>query len=527
MNFADRLRNILSSRKLTLNGVSRRSDELYGRSSKFFVPHSLRSDIKLRGKTPTIQQLIALSFITNYSLFGWLAAFGFNLEVLWRMPFLLDRPGTVLLNSEMFNPSDRVPWFTDRIPSLKPSAIVPLAKLLAPMAGVPAATLSVSNECFLYASVGMSDAHAVPYLTARSIVRANAKHPKLTEIRAGNFSEASENLFLVEYEKGWTCTRLLPLGNGRVALHCPFDGFAEHELRVGQNARILGLIDAEIRPVSSGIRPLGPRISNLIPIERRQQPNPRSQHIGELLRSRRIRLGLSFREASSMTKRIAEHLGDDRYFAAAGTLSDFETLTSAPCHVEKILTLCALYCIGFEQFLYACDLPVDMTGRESIPDELLKDETTQKEHRIEAMTMPQQNSEGGFVEQLQQRWEEIPFFLKDSLDSITRIRNFSQADVFWVGSDPRPRHPLLVSAEFVAVNRRAKKPPPAKKTNCQPPLYLLVTRDGSYLCGPCTLDDQYLSLNGSFRHKIPARRFLNEGEAEVIGQVTAILRRIA
>jgi hypothetical protein len=526
MDSADRLSKILSSCNLTLNSVSRRSLELYGRSSKFFVPHNLYYEVGLRGKTPTIQQLIALSSITNYSLSGWLAAFGFDLEVLWRLPFLFRRSTTALLNSEIFEPFAKIPWFTDRFPSLQPPAIAPLVKLLARAASVPAAELSRAKEGFVYARVGEGDPYAVPYFTPDSIVRANAKHPKLAGIKAGSVREAAD-FFLVEYEKGWTCSRLAPLGSGRVALHCPFEGFPERELRVGSNAKILGLIDAEIRPVgSAGLAPSS-RITSPIPMESRQRSNPRSRHIGGLLRNLRIKLGLSLREASSMSRRIADHLGNDRYFAAAGTLSDFETLTSAPCHVEKIFTLCVLYCLGFEEFLRACNLPVDRTGGESIPDELLAGERTQERRSLKRLPLPWSNSANGFVQQLHERWKEIPFFLKDSLDSVTGIRNFSYADVFWVGSDPRPRHPLFSNAEFVAVNRRAKKPPQSNKAGRQLPLFVIMTRDGNYLCGPCTLDDRYLFLSGSSKNGIAAERFRNEAEAEVIGQITAILRRIA
>ena len=526
MNSADRLSKILSSRHLTLNSVSRRSVELYGRSSKFFVPHNLHNDVKLRGKTPTIQQFMAVSCITNYSLSGWLAAFGLDLGALWQLPFLFRRPTTALLNSEVFEPSAQIPWFIDRHPSLEALAVAPLVRLLAPAAGVPAAMLGGQKGAFVYARVGESDPYALPYFAPHSIVRANAKHPKLAGITAGSFSEPAD-FFLVEYEKGWTCARLVPLGGGRVALYCPFEGSPNCELRVGHNARILGLIDAEIRKISSSGRTTDVPIQSSITRRPAEQPSPRSHDIGGLLRSLRMKLGLTFRDASSMSRQIAEHLGDDRYFAAAGTLSDFETLTSAPCHVEKIFTLCVLYSIGFEEFLRACNLPVDCTGRESIPDELLAGRPARKRHRLKETPASQSNSVSGFVKKLHERWEEIPFFLKDSLDSITGIKNFSAADVFWVGSAPQPRHPLLINAEFVAVNRRAKKPPQPNKAGCQLPLYLLLTRDGSYLCGPCTLDDRYLSLICSRKNEFAAERFQNEVEAEVIGQVTAILRRIA
>ena len=525
MNSAERLSKILATRNLTLNAVSRRSLQLYGRSSKFFVPHNLHCEVESRRRTPTIQQLMTLSLITNYRLSDWLAAFGFEVEALWRLQFLFRRSGTTLLNAEVFDPSAQMPWFTDRFRSARPAKVAPLGELATLAIHVPAAILNGPKGSFVYARVGDRDPYAVPYLTPGSIVRANVQHPKLAEMTAGSLGETTD-FFLIEYDKGWACSRLTLLDGGRAVLRCPFEGFVERELRLGRNAKILGLIDAEIRLITN----LGDTTASRIGCEfspETGQPLGVRPNIGGLLRNLRIKLGLSFREASSMSGQIAEHLGENKYFAAAGTLSDFETLTSAPRHVEKILTLCTLYCLGFDEFLRACNLPIDQTGREPIPDHLRSHQASQKRHRLKAAASQRTDSTDGFVSKLRERWQEVPFFLKDSLDSITGVKNFSYADVFWVGGDPHPRHPLLIDAEFVAINRRAKKPPPKNRAGCRPPMYVLLRRDGSCVCGPCTLDGTHLSLSGYARNDVAPERFRNAVDAEVLGEVTAILRRIA
>jgi len=84
----------------------------------------------------------------------------------------------------------------------------------------------------------------------------------------------------------------------------------------------------------------------------------------------------------------------------------------------------------------------------------------------------------------------------------------------------------LARASLVAVNRRIKKPAPAKATFDQP-LYLVLARDGSYLCGCCALDEGELVVHLYPGVPLGARRFRNGIDAEVIGQVTAILRRLA
>ena len=98
-----------------------------------------------------------------------------------------------------------------------------------------------------------------------------------------------------------------------------------------------------------------------------QAPNIQSN----LLRASRLRVRLSFREASGMSRRIASTLSDQIYFAAPSTLSDYETRSAPPRHIQKIITLCVVYCIGFREFARACGVPVDQDGHEPIADELV------------------------------------------------------------------------------------------------------------------------------------------------------------
>jgi hypothetical protein len=86
-------------------------------------------------------------------------------------------------------------------------------------------------------------------------------------------------------------------------------------------------------------------------------------------------------------------------------------------------------------------------------------------------------------------------------------------------------HPLLVNATFVVVNRRVKNPAQSK-TDCEPPLCLLLKRDGSYLCGCCALHQGNLVVRGYPGGRLATQQFRNGIDAEVIGQVTTILRRL-
>jgi hypothetical protein len=123
------------------------------------------------------------------------------------------------------------------------------------------------------------------------------------------------------------------------------------------------------------------------------------------------------------------------------------------------------------------------------------------------------------------QWEEVPFFLRYSLNELTGLKNFSPSDVFWVGGDKAPSYPLLINATFIVVNRRVKNPVQSK-TACEPPLCLPLKRDGSYVCGSCILHQGNLVFRAYPGGRLTTQQFKNGIDAEVIGQVTTILRRI-
>jgi hypothetical protein len=230
-----------------------------------------------------------------------------------------------------------------------------------------------------------------------------------------------------------------------------------------------------------------------------------------------------------MTRSIARRLADPLYYTAASTLSDYETLSAPPRHIQKILTLCILYTIPFWDFLRASGLSLDERKLEPIPEEFVPREAFPVKPKAVATSREElwRERKGDFLGALQNRWREIPLFLRKSLSDLTGVPNFSLSDVYWVGADVNPLHPCLENAEFVAVNRRFRVPVPARRVLvAEQPLYLLFVRDGRYLCGSCTLDHGLVTVHPYPDRPFRPRRFKNGVEAEVIGQVTAILRRL-
>ena len=523
-----RVRQILSTKDLTFYRASQLSVELFGRWSSFYLPRNLYHHLTASTAVPNIYQLFALSRITNYQLSDWLALFGFDLGATSHLQVLIPRRRTVILDSYVYDSDAWVPWFVERPGITASAAITPLGQLLSRAQPQRAEELFPRNKThFLYAKVGHRDMLAFPDVGPGSIIRVDTRQAKEATSLAKNSSD--KRIFLVEHDLGFTCSRLSTIGNGRVAFRSPQIPFTEGGFTLGRDLRILGVVDSEILPVPYHDGSVTQFAATTALKPQRLLGNQTEMTLRQLIRRSRIRAGLSFREASKMTRWIAQRLDDPLYFTAASTLSDYETLSTAPRHIQKILALCITYAIGFRDFLRASGLAFEETGSEPIPDEFISREVPLAGRKSNsANEQVHSRRQNGFLNNLLKRWEEVPLFLRRSLSELIRVPNFSVSDVFWVGGDRNPIHPWLEGAEFVAINRRAKSPASSRGTTFwEQPLYLLLTRDGRYLCGCCTLERGLVVVHPYPDRPFAPRQFKNGSEAEVIGTVSTILRGLA
>lgn len=516
----EQVRAILASKGLALYQVSQQTRSLYGRSSPYFVPHNLYYDIGHGTFSPSLHQLFALSKVSNHNLNDWLRVFGFNPEDIVRLQVLLSSKRTMLLDSSLDDPESCVPWFRNKPGNLPAPAIAPIGQLLdlAQPKRLRSVPHTDTND-FVYAKIGQDDAFAFPDLVPESIVRANARLAK-SMIPAAN-GQRSDCFFLIEHGNGFCCCRLRAVGKHRIMPVSTQLPFAQVELEIPSEARVLGVLDLEIRSLFKPEQPDVPK-----ELARHWRPlalAPQEKKLSQLLRNARLRRGLSFREASAMSRRIASKLGDEQYFAAPGTLSDYEALDAPPRHVHKVITLCALYGLHFSTVLKTIGLHVEEAGEHPIPDGLLP--RTRATSRAAVNDEPTEN--GGFLEKLLNRWERAPFFLRNSLSDLSGLKHHSLRDFFWVGGEANPLHPLLVDALLVIVNRQRKKPIYSRSRPLwQQPLYVLLRRDGTYMSGCCSLENGTLVIHPySLNHQRP-EQLRNHYDAEVVGQIVTIARRL-
>ena len=514
----ERVKAILGRRGLTLSQVSLQTANLYGRSSPYFLPHNLYYDLGLGTFSPSLHQLFALSKTSDYRFNDWLRVFGFDPQNIAQLQVLLPTKRTMLLDTSVDDPESWIPWFRNKPSRREAPAIAQLGQLLELAEARRLQSFQMDNDSFVYAKIGREDALAFPNLLPDSIVRANTKLTK-TLVPGGRSPDC---LFLLEHAAGLCCCRLQAVDRDRVlplSTHLPY---AQVELRLHEEARVLGVLDLEIRSLIGREQPEVPK-----ELARHWRPLrlvTEKTKLSRLFRNARLRMGLSFRNASLLSRRIASELGDEQYFAAPGSLSDYETQDAPPRHVHKAITLCAIYGLRFSTFLKSNDLHGEEAGQDPIPDNLVPRKIPTS--LLDNSTEPGESTGNGFLELLRQR-EPLPFFLRNSLSALSGLKSLSLHDFFWVGGDQKPLHPLLVNGLLLIVNRHKKKPIYSRSRPLwQQPLYVLLKRDGTYICGCCSLENDMLVIHSYSPDYRQPEQLRNHHDAEVVGQVVTVARRL-
>jgi len=521
---AARIQRTLADRGLTLLDISRESRRRYPESPAYWIPHHFYADLAGKSFSPKVEQVFALSAISGYRLVDWLGVFGVWLDSAPPLSASLPNERTILLDAAIYDPESSVEWFRSRPLDGPLPAITPLGQLLESGGRRPLqALLPKKPSPFLYAKVGRQDAFAFPELLPGSIVRIDTR--RAARRASDGASLNPKTLYLVEHSQGLTCCRLHSARNKHVTLRSTELPFAEVELQLGREVRILGTLDWEFRFLERPPLTEVPHAFATFWTPHPIAPVAREPELHQLVKQARLRAGLSLREASARSDRIVKAFDDDRYFCTRGALAAYETSRMPPRHIHKIFALCVLYSLGFWDILAAAGLKLDGAGQQPMPAGRVA------EGRISARSKktdsePDSDREG-VLSLLGGEFEEIPFFLRAALGPLTGLRRLSLRDLVWLGGQRRSLHPYLRSALLAAIHRQSKKPTfaPGKRLSEQP-LHLLLLRDGSYLCAGCTLENNRLIVHpftNGFERPVHLR---NRADAEVVGRVVALLRKL-
>lgn len=517
---AARVRTILASRDLSLYQVSERSAALYGRSSPHYLPHNLYYDLRHGSFSPSLFQLFAFSRISDYRLLDWLRVFGFNVEAIPRLQIQLSSSRTSLVDASLEDPDRLVAWPRNLNAGDTSEGVVPLSQVLEWTNPRTLASLSrFRDKGFLYAKIGYQDAWSFPELLPGSIVR--VRPISMDDLWQRSKSKQSKDLMLLEHAKGLCCCHVRVVGPERIALVATQMPYAQVEFRVPQEARIIGIADLEIRNLLRPEQPAVPR-----PFAKRWRPEALPDgpfQLGPLLRQARQRMELSFRQASAISREIANLLDDLRYFAAPGSLSDYENANIPPRHFHKVLTFCVIYSLDFLAVLHALGLSPQDAGQEPIPQVLTGGLSSAASETVLQADEPEQV---GILGELVAEFGEIPFFLRGSLQVLSGLRNPSLKDCFWIGG-ARESHPYLAGGILALVNRQKKKPNDCgSKPMWQQPLYVILKRDGTYMCGCCSRENDSLVIH-TYPGGVHRREHFRNRDADVIGKIVTVARKLS
>jgi len=519
-NRSNLVRQILQSCGLTLYQISRESRARYS-DSRYFIPHQLYTHLRVTGFTPKIQQILALSSITGYRPADWLAVFGFRLAAIARLQATFPAKYTQLIDSTVYDDQEWIPWFTDAVPSTLTRAIAPLGLLLSSGTSHRASYFtSLRSSPFLYAKVGYQDAFAYPDLLPGSIVRVDTRRKH----DASAQRSVAEPIVLIEHTKGFSLCRMHSERAGHVTLRSSELPFPQVELRLDREARVLGVADVDLRLLVGSSDPDVPNEFSSLDAGHRLFRISAKLTFGQLLTQSRLRSGLSFREASELSREIAAELGDEHYFCAPGALSDYEVRGGPPRHVHKLITLAVLYALKFSELLEAAALEIGNVGREPIPEALLPRRNSSP-GLGSGMTELHQP---GFVRDLVQTFEEIPLFLKEALPALVGLPRISLRDIYWMAGQRTSQHPRLKTTVLAAIDRRRKRPfDEPRKALTEQPLYMLLVRESGYVAAACHREGKLLVAHPFSDGFGGPLHFRNGIDAEVVGRIVAMLRWLA
>lgn len=511
--------SVLTAKGLTMYRVSKKTRELYGRSSPYYVPHNYYSQLEEETFTPSIYQLIALSRISGYRLPDWLNLFGIDLSEIINLQVRLPSARTQVLNAAI-DREHLIPVLQERFPRCRWDQMAPLSRLLG-IYGVRRHGTGVasSGRSFVYAKIGYEDALAFPCLAAGSIVRT---HSDTAAILYGQeLGTTSNGIFLLEHGNGHICCRLRRIGASRFSTVSCRLPFPEIELTLRKQARILGVVDLEVRSL---VRTFPARLPMNLGRSWISDIGHTPTTVARLLQAARRRMNLSLPAVSRLSHEVAEYFADRRYSISASSLSDYEVAADAPRHIHKVISLCAIYGLQFCAFLRALGVDPETCGAEPMPSSWPDESKNEQSDSRFAL----KNEPDDRLAALKSELAELPILLSDSLAHIACMRKLSLEDFFWTGEPSNPLHPLLRGSILAIVNRRKKNPGVAAAMPCyEQPLSVLLRRDGSYIAGFTTLERDLLTVHGVPQHQHRTIQLRNRDEAEVVGKIVALLRRIA
>ena len=501
-----RVRSLLTTRGLSLAELSRQSRSSFPGNRLFRIPPNFYDVLRRPSFSPSLHQVYALSVLTDYPLAVWLCVFGFSFDDAARFQASFPQMQTVELDARVYDPITEVAWFERDVAPTFGVEPTPLSDWLSGAATRTLGSLSDRPSCaFRYLKIGSRDVYAFPELLPGSIVRVNSGVPAEQLLTEDN----RIRILTIATEQRIFCGRVRPAPGRRIVLCSRQLSYPPMEWRLETEARILGYIDIEIRPLGSEQTPEVPSTWHRPSRAQLPRTTSNSRRFGALIRSARLRCGLSLHEASERTRRVARDLRHGYYFCAPATLSDLESGELVPRHIQKWISVSAVYCIPLSELTETAGLSL---GRVPQPRRVPSSAAT---------------SPSPFLQSVEDEFQEIPFFLRNALPSYLGLPAVAIQDFFWAGATENLMHPYLKNSAFLLVDAKSKTPALSVGSPMwAQPCYLLEVRGGKRLCAPCHVEDGTLVVRSCTTSSAEILRLRYRSQVEVVGKVVAVLRRL-
>ncbi len=247
---------------------------------------------------------------------------------------------------------------------------------------------------------------------------------------------------------------------------------------------------------------------------------------GDYLRDLRNRLGVTTREVEELSRKVAQDRGNEEFSISNAWLTQLENKNSVPS-IYKLFSLSVIYRAKFVDLLSIFGVELDDSVRyhSSLPLQNTHLASIEVADRDRAVRFPVRFDRGfrlettSLISRMVEVWGEVPIALIEKLD----VRNCQYG---FIGMDDRTMDPLLRPGSFVQIDSHRKRiAATGWRTELDRPIYFVELREG-YACSWCEIRGSNLTLIPHPLSGCATRQFAHPGEAEIIGQVTAVAMRL-
>ena len=247
---------------------------------------------------------------------------------------------------------------------------------------------------------------------------------------------------------------------------------------------------------------------------------------GERLKEIRSRLGITTRDVTDLSRKIAESEGNEDFHISNAWLTEIENSDSIPS-IYKLFSLSIIYRLKFSDLLQLFGVDVQKIVKQQIDFQLQRTHLMPLEvfDRERTVSFPVRFDRGfevnrtNLLSRMVEVWGEVPIPLIEHFDVRHSMYGF-------IGLEDLTLYPLLRPGSFVQIDHTIKKILPSRwRTEYDRPIYFVELRDG-YACSWCELQGTQLILVPHPLSPCGIRHFKNGTEAEIIGRVTGVAMRV-